>query len=187
MNFFFQAILLPLGVTLLGALIVWLISRRKRDYKITCEQLSSRQYKEKESNDVKISLSYKNERVGDSLSVLTVRLANNGNKDVAFNQMFEGKIQIILKKARILDVQIEKQSDKVGAVIDHSEGGDWLLSWAILKRKEIIVLKVVSVLNPEESVENVTVGDLEFVFRGNNINEIEPINSFQNHSNTLLN
>ena len=141
-----------------------------------------RQYKEKESDDVKISLSYKNEQVGNSLSVMTVRLANNGKKDIAFNQVFEDKIQIKLKNAEILDIQIEKQSDKVSASVEKSDSLGWLLSWGILKKKEIIVLKIVSVYPKEVEEENVNLRDLMFVFRGNNLNEIEPINSQKDRS-----
>lgn len=172
-----KLVLLPLLVTIIGSIIFSLLSRIKKEFKITCEQLSLRQYKEKESDDVKITLSYKNEKVGDSLSVMTVRLANNGKKDITFNQVFEDKIQIKLKNAEILDVQIEKQSDKVAAFVEKSDSLGWLLSWSILKKKETIDLKVVSVFNKAFGEGNVEASDLEFVFRGNNLNRIEPIGS----------
>lgn len=179
MNEILRLVLIPLGVTILGSIIYGLIGRRKKDYKITCEQLSLRQYKEKESDNVKISISYKNEKVGDTLSVMIVRLTNNGKKDVAFKQVFEDKIQIILKKTDILDVQIEKQSDKVAATVEKSDSLGWLLSWGILKKKEMIVLKIVSVVNNDKGEVEVDASDLEFVFRGTNLNRIETVSSQQ--------
>lgn len=177
---FLRLFLIPLVVTVLGSILYGFLSRRKKEYKITCEQLSLRRYQEKESDDVKISLSYKNEKVEDSLTVMTICLANNGKKDIAFKQVFEDKIQIKLKKAEILDVQIEKQSENVGAQIEKSDLFGWQLSWRILKKNETIVLKIVSVCNEEESNENVK--DLAFVFRGNNLNAIEPISSQKERS-----
>lgn len=177
MNDFLQLFFIPLGVTILGSFIFWIFSNRKKDYKITCEQLSSRQYKEKESDNVKISLTYKNEQVGDSLSVMTVRLANNGKKDIAFSQVFEDKIQVSFDGAKIIDIQIEKESEKVAAVVEKSDLKGWLLSWGILKRKEFIILRVISILTGEGIDDNADVTNLKFDFRGNNLSEIGTIGS----------
>ncbi len=174
-----RLVLIPLVVTLVGSIIYGYFSRRKKDYKITCEQLSLRQYKEKESENVKISLSYKNEEVGDALSVLIVRLKNDGKKDISFKQIFEDKIQLKLKNAEIIDVQVENQSENVSAVVEKSEQQGWLLSWGILKKNERIVLKIVSISSKDENdIKSEADGkELEFVFRGNNLNSIEPIHS----------
>ena len=164
-------------ITLLVSILVEYF-KSKKNLKITCERLSTRFYKEKESDNVKISLSYKNEKVGNSLCVMVIRLTNAGRNDISFNQIFEDRIEVLFNKLRIIDINIEKQSDKVGAVIYKTDSSRWFLSWGILKKKEIIELKIVAIYNSdaEESDENdLFINDLDFSFRGNNINYIDRI------------
>ena len=169
-----------IGSLLLSVLASLLVDyfKNKKIFKITCERLSTRFYKEKESDNVKISLSYKNEKVGDSLCVMVIRLTNAGRKDISFNQIFEDRIELIFKKLSIIDIKIEKQSDRVGAVINRTDTSRWFLSWGILKKKEVIELKIVAIYNSdaEELDENdLFINDLVFSFRGNNINYIDRI------------
>ena len=58
-----QWCIVPLVITIIGTILIDFI-RNKKNLRISCERLSTRLYKEKESDDVKISLSYKNEKVG---------------------------------------------------------------------------------------------------------------------------
>lgn len=175
MNDIIQIILIPLGITLIGAAVVEVIRRIKKDIRITCEALSLRQYNEKESGDVHISLSYKDEKVGDSLVVTTIRLTNTGKKDITFNQVFQGNIEIVLKKATIIDIVIENESDKVNTIVNKTDDNRWLLSWAMLKRKETIDLRIIAVYpNEKDRISiNGIAKDLSFVFRGNSIDKIE--------------
>ena len=169
-------ILIPLCVTILGSWIFVRFQHVKKETSISCEPLSIRQYKEKESNDVSISLSYKNEKVGDSLIVSTIKLTNTGKKDITFNQVFEDSIEIVLKNAKIIDVIVEKQSDKVSAKVEKKGNeGKWFLSWGILKKEEEVVLRIVAVYQKDEDLPGISSlsKDLSFVFRGNNIDKIE--------------
>lgn len=67
MQAFISSFVLPLIIALISTGIIEYFVRRKKEYKITVSPLSLRSYQEKESGDVKISLSYKNEKVGDRL------------------------------------------------------------------------------------------------------------------------
>ncbi|SKC35257.1 hypothetical protein SAMN06298215_0195 [Bacteroidales bacterium WCE2008] len=169
-------ILVPLGVTLVGAGIVELLRHVKKEKQITCEPLSIRQYKEKESGDVSIALTYKNEKVGDSLIVSTIKLTNTGKKDLTFGQVFEDGIGLELKKAKIIDVIVENQSEKVSATVEKKgDENRWFLSWGILKKREFIVLRVVAVYKNGDELPTISTlaKDLVFAFRGNGINNIE--------------
>lgn len=170
-------VLIPLGISLLAAVLFEVFHRIKKDYQITCEALSLRKYKEKESDDVGIALSYKNERVGEALIVATFRLTNTGKKDITFTQLFEDKIQIVLKDANIIDVIVENESDKVATKIDKitHDNIEWLLSWGILKRKERITLRIVAVYQNDDCfIDTNSLSDnLSFIFRGNSIDRIE--------------
>lgn len=177
MKLLLQWVVTPLVITVLGTILIDYY-RNKKNLRISCERLSTRLYKEKESDDVKISLSYKNEKVGDSLCVMTIRLTNTGRKDISFNQVFESEIELLLKTLKILDITIEKQSERVGAVINKKDSSRWFLSWGILKKKESIDLKIVGVFNTDRDKNKeveIDLNDISFSFRGNNINEFDKV------------
>ena len=164
-------------ITLIGTIIIDYI-KSKKNIKITCERLLTRIYKEKESDDVKISLSYKNEKVGDCLCVMIVRIKNEGRKEISFKQRVDGEIELISQKHNIIEITINKQSDRVGAVIKKTDSLQWFLSWGILKKKEFIDLKIVSVFDSDvEEYDGIEVFDNDpvFCFRGNNINNIDRV------------
>lgn len=169
-----QWCIVPLVITIIGTILIDFI-RNKKNLRISCERLSTRLYKEKESDDVKISLSYKNEKVGDSLCVMIIRLTNVGRKDISFNQVFENEIELLSKNLNIIDISIDKESERVGAVINHVDSSRWLLSWGILKKKEIIDLKIVAVFNTDTENKEMDLDDISFSFRGNNISEIDKV------------
>lgn len=176
MDSLIQLLLIPLCVSIVGSVIYGFLFNRKKDYSITWEKISLRQYNVKESDDVQISLSYKNSSIEDSLYVVSLRLTNNGKKDIPFKQIFEDKIKIVIDDLKIVDVQIEQQSDYVSAAVDkvdNTDQPDWFISWGILKAKETIDLKIVAVNNKKESdiiwdIPN----KLSFQFRGSNIDSI---------------
>lgn len=173
-NDILQIILIPLFISLTAAALFELFRHRRKDIQITCRTLSIRHYKEKESGDVSISLSYKNEKVGDSIVVATVMLVNTGRKDISFKHVFEDRIQIGFKDARIIDIIIQEESNNVASRVEKDREKDvdnWFLSWGILKRKEKIILRIVAVCHNTENspiINNVS-KDLSFVFRGDNI------------------
>ena len=182
-------ILIPLIISLAGTALFEVFRHRRKDIQITCRTLSIRHYKEKESGDVSISLSYKNENVGDSIVVATVMLVNTGRKDIAFSQVFEKEIGIVLKDAKIIDVIVERESEKVGSKVvkgQEKDGCDWLLSWGILKKRERIVLRIVAVYQSGEDSSIINIAkDLSFEFRGNNIDSFEFATPF--HIKTVRN
>lgn len=177
MSYFFSAVLLPLCVTLVGTLIWEVFRRRKREYKISLEALSLRSYREEESKNVKISLLYNNEQVGESVSVLTFRLQNDGRKDISFGALFQGKIEVSYPEANVLDIVIDNQSDNVGAIIER-ENNKWLLSWSLLKKKEFIDIRMICVgLTEKRMVAESMAQQLSFLFRADSINSIYNIAS----------
>ena len=183
-NLFF----IPLVVTILGTMIYEIIRNRKKDYKISCEIISLRQYRERESDNLRIAISYKNENVGDSLCVIALKLINTGRKDIAFNQVFEDKIEIFHNEYKIIDIVVEEQSDRVSAEISNSNTSKWLLSWGILKKKEFIVLKIVAIIEKGKPSDdyNWIIKNIDFKFRGNNINRIDIISSHNDRVLTFL-
>lgn len=177
---FVTIFLIPLFVTLFGAVVYDAIRRRKKDYHISLEAESLRSYREKESGNIKISLSYKNERIGDRIVVLSFRLTNDGRKDVKFDTTFQEKIKLSFPGVRILDVVIDKQSDDVGATV-MCENNIWSLSWKLLKSKEYIDIRLICV-NPKD--EDIVTAErmaqkIDFKFRADNIDEIDTVVSRQ--------
>lgn len=138
------AAIISLLIGLLFKGIKNLISMKRKPYNISRQMISRTVYDNRNEGDFSITVSYKGALYDDSLTMLRIRLLNDGENDINFIRQCAKPITVIIDKSiEIVDIVIEPSNPEIEASIVNADG-DYDVTWSLLKSEEFIDLVIVA-------------------------------------------
>lgn len=122
-----------------------LVSMKRKLYNISRQTISRTIYDNKIDGDFSIKVSYKGEIYEDSLTLLRIRLLNDGQNDINYIKQCAKPILIIIDgSSDIVDVLVEPSNGDMDAIISRNGENKYDLSWSLLKKDEYIDLVIIA-------------------------------------------
>ena len=118
-----------------------LIMKRER-YCVSKKLISSTVYQGTEDAGLKIDVSYNGKRVEKPLSVIMIKLKNEGEEDLLFSQRFSRPIFVSALGLDVVEMTVFSELEGINPSISEESEGKFVLSWDLLKRDESFYLKV---------------------------------------------
>lgn len=115
---------------------------KKERYCVSKRLVSSTIYQGSEDAGLKIEVSYKGKRVEKPLSVIMIKLKNDGEEDLLFSQRFSRPIFVSAMGLDVVEMAVFSDLEGINPIIREESGGKFALSWDLLKRDESFYLKV---------------------------------------------
>lgn len=128
--------------SLIGALYSKFIMKRKK-YCISKALVASTVYKQTNKDGLKISVSYNDEVVDGSLTILKIRLRNDGTEDLMYSQRIS-RLSVILEGLDVVDVFVESSIDGVNPSLGQIDSCKYDLKWDLMKRDEYFFISIVA-------------------------------------------
>ena len=129
------------------------------------------------NDDVSICIHYKDEIYNGSLSVIEICLVNDGLNDISFANHFDKPILLRSSDYKIIDVQ-NVSDPKIKSIISLSEENNVLISWELLKRNEVVSIRLAGtpkeVENDLKKKSDSFYGSLSFSVRSDCVDYIAP-------------
>ena len=145
-----------------------LFSMKRKKYCISKSLVSSTVYQETEEDGFEIIVSYHGKRIDRPLTVLNVRLRNDGEEDILFSQRFSRPVFIAINEANIIDVKTYSLIEGVNPIAVKNSVGSFSISWDLLKRDEFLYLKIII-----DGLWDGKISDVHFDIRADGINQIK--------------
>lgn len=157
----------------IGAIIMLLIEgfkslfsmKRKKCY-ISKSLISSTVYQQMKKEGLKISVSFNDKDIEGALTILKIRLRNDGAEDLMYSQRIS-YLHVVLENLDLIDVSVETDVVGVNPVINAIGDGRFDVKWDLLKKDEYFYMQV---------VVKGEVGDMsgvKFEIRADGINQIK--------------
>lgn len=121
-----------------------LVTMKRKPYNISRQTISRMVYDNRKEGDFSITVSYKGAIYGEPLTMVRVRLLNDGENDINFITQLSRPLRVIIENADIVDVFVELSNKEVEGIISLKNLGQYDLSWQLLKKDEYIDLVVVA-------------------------------------------
>lgn len=118
-----------------------LIMKRERSC-VSKQLISSTVYQGTEDAGLKIEVSYNGTRVEKPLSVIMIKLKNDGEEDLLFSQHFSRPIFVSAMGLDVVEMTVLSELEGINPIIREESNGKFVLSWDLLKRDESFYLKV---------------------------------------------
>lgn len=135
---------------LIGAVIMLLIdgfkslfSMKRKKYCISKTLISSTVYQHTDSGGLKITVSYKGQEVEGPLTILNIRLRNDGEEDIMYSQRI-GRLCIMLVDLKEMDVSVNSDIDGVNPCVKIADDGKYDIKWDLLKSGECFYIKIIA-------------------------------------------
>lgn len=157
--------LISLIITLIYNAIKSLVCMKRKPYNISKKLVSTTVYDNREEGDFSITVKYRGEYYNSPLTLLRIRLLNDGQNDFFFSQRCSRPICISIPDIGIVDYYTEADSD-IQPVLK-CENGKYLLSWSLLKVDESIDLIFVA------KTSKLSMSDIDFDIRADGLNRIK--------------
>ena len=141
---FVIAAIISLVIGLLYKCIKNLVTMKRKPYNISRQKISRTVYDNRHVGDLSITVSYKDLVYEDSLTMLRIRLLNDGENDINYIRQCAKPISIVIIDADIVDVYLEPATEAEEATITAIDRTTYDLSWSLLKKDEYIDLVIVA-------------------------------------------
>lgn len=133
----------------IGAIIMLLIdgfksifSMKRKKYCISKSLVSSTVYQRMEKDGLKISVSFNDHDVEGALTILKIRLRNDGAEDLMYSQRIS-YLHMVSEDLDLIDVSVVTDVAGVNPAIVAIGDGKYDIKWDLLKRDEYFYIKVV--------------------------------------------
>lgn len=134
-------------VSLLISLIVKgtknLIIMKRKPYNISRNTISRTVYENRRDGDFSIVVSYKGVVYEEPLTIVRIRLLNDGENDINYINQCAHPILIEAHDADVVEAFIEPSNMMIAAELDNIICNDYWLTWELLKKDEFIDLVLV--------------------------------------------
>lgn len=122
-----------------------LVSMKRKLYNISRQTINRTIYDNRIDGDFSIKVSYKGEFYEDSLTLLRIRLLNDGQNDINYIRQCAKPILIIIDgSSDIVDVLVEPSNGDMEAIVSRNGDNKYDLSWSLLKKDEYIDLVIIA-------------------------------------------
>ena len=124
-------------------------------------------YHNLDKDGLKITVSYKGKIIDQSVSVMKIRLRNDGEEDLFFTHCFSRAIYFRMSNYDIIEVKVSSEFDGVNPKVKLGDIGRYDLSWDLLKKDEYFYVIIVVA----DEVEDISA--VNFDVRAEGISEIK--------------
>ena len=157
----------------IGAIIAVLINcilslfrMKRKKYCISKALVSSSVYQQTNKDGLKISVSYNDKEIDGQLSIMTVRLRNDGEEDLMYSQRVS-HLFFVLDGFKAIDVSVYADIEGINPIVSLRSDGYYELKWDLLKRDESLFIRIVVEGEPKD------ITTLKFDVRADGINDIK--------------
>lgn len=153
-------------LTILYNQVISFFRSKRRKYCLSKFLVSSSVYQQTDDGGLKIRVSYNNTDVDGPLSILSIRLRNDGLEDLVFSQRFS-YLRLVFDGLEVLDVSVSSMIPGVNPIALLRSEGNYELGWDLLKTDECFFLKVVA----KGEIKDISA--VKFEVRAEGINQIK--------------
>lgn len=143
-----------------------LFNMKRKKYCISKSLISSTVYQQMEKEGLKISVSFNDHDIEGALTILKIRLRNDGAEDLMYSQRIS-YLHMVAAGLDLIDVSVVTDVDGVNPEITAIGDGKYDVKWDLLKSDEYFYIKVV--VKGEVS----DMSGVEFEVRADGINHIK--------------
>lgn len=123
-----------------------LVIMKRKPYNISRQTINRTIYDNRNEGDFAITVSYKGKVYEDPLTLLRIRLLNDGENDLNYIRQCAKPVSIeIGESAKVIDVYLEPSKPEMDVAISDSGNNKYDLSWSLLKKDEYIDLVIVAI------------------------------------------
>ena len=140
---FVIAAIISLLIGLLYKAIKNLVSMKRKPYNLSRQTISRTVYDNRKDGDFSITVSYRGSVFDEPLTMLRIRLLNDGENDISNIQKC-AKPLLVEIDADIVDAFLEPATDGIEAKLVKVDDGKYNLTWTLLKRDEYIDIALVA-------------------------------------------
>ncbi|MBR5907040.1 MAG: hypothetical protein IKZ50_01440 [Bacteroidales bacterium] len=130
------------AIVLLYPLLKYLFITKRRPFNISRTTPSSTVCQNLSKDKLKISVSYDGKNFTGSLSVIKIRLKNDGDNDILYSQRCSRPVYILIDKYEVVDIYACCEKEGINPTIQKSRNR-YSLKWDLLKRDEFFDICVV--------------------------------------------
>ena len=156
-----------IALSFLSKVIVSWLSARRKKYCLSKSLVSSTVYQNREEDGLKIVVTYKGQEYVDPLSVLKIRLRNDGYEDFFFSQRCSRPLYMAIDGCSLIGATAESTMAGINPSAVLCEDNRMEITWDILKRDEFFYLKVFV------TGEGVDVSRIKFDIRADGVDQIK--------------
>lgn len=121
------------------------VTMKRKPFNISRQTINRTVYDNRQDGDFSITVSYKDKVCEDSLTLLRIRLLNDGENDINYIRQCAKPISIeIDETAETIDVVLEPSNKEMESAITFVSDNKYDLSWSLLKKEEFIDLVIVA-------------------------------------------
>ena len=142
---FVIAAIISLLISLIFKGIKNLVIMKRKPYNISRQTINRTVYDNRRDGDFTITVSYKDKVCEDSLTLLRIRLLNDGENDINYIRQCAKPISIEISEAvETIDIVLEPSNKDMESSIEYVSDNKFDLTWSLLKRDEFIDLVIVA-------------------------------------------
>ena len=119
-----------------------MFNMKRRKYCISKALVSSTVYQQTDKDGLKITISYNNEEVDGSLTILKIRLRNDGADDLMYSQRIS-RLNVIFENLVVVDVSVESTIDGINPSVSQIDPCKYNVKWDLMKRDEYFFICIV--------------------------------------------
>lgn len=122
-----------------------LVTMKRKPYNISRQTINRTVYDNRQDGDFSITVSYKDKVCEDSLTLLRIRLLNDGKYDINYIRQCAKPISIeIDETVETIDVVLEPSNKEMESAITFVAANKYDLTWSLLKKDEFIDMVIVA-------------------------------------------
>lgn len=122
-----------------------LIIMKRKPFNISRQIINRTIYDNRNDGDFSITVSYKGKVYEDPLTLLRIRLLNDGEKDINYIRQCAKPLSIeFTKDIEVIDFFLEPSNDDMESFISYIGYNKYDLTWSLLKKDEYIDLVIVA-------------------------------------------
>ncbi len=132
-----------------------LVTMKRKPYNISRQTINRTIYDNRNEGDFSITVSYKGKVYEDPLTLLRIRLLNDGENDINFIRQCVKPLSIeVDENIETIDVVLEPSNDDMECSVSFAGVNKYDLTWTLLKKDEFVDLVIVT-KGKELAAENV--------------------------------
>ena len=121
------------------------ITMKRKPYNISRLTVNRTIYDNRNEGDFSITVSYKGKVYGEPLTLLRIRLLNDGENDINYIRQCARPLSIEIEESvEVIDVFLEPSNAEMGSTISDASKNEFDLSWSLMKKDEFIDLVIVA-------------------------------------------
>lgn len=122
-----------------------LVTMKRKPYNISRQTINRTIYDNRNEGDFSITVSYKGKVYDNSLTILRIRLLNDGENDINYISQCAKPVSVEIEKSvKLIDVFLEPSNVEMESSISDTGNNKFDLSWSLLKKDEYIDLVIVA-------------------------------------------